>query len=528
MEGKRLSFAAVRKFCDPTNKEVHTMFPEDHFPPLPEEPKRLPLWPSDMSYVITVYYDSTRNFRDDDLERIWAETQAQYPGRKVCLESLNPLSLQYVSLSPFPEMEQRFKGKPGYVSDVEGRLFPSGSRHYTEFVKRNLAALQAHAMAMSTLLHANPQGLITPPEPDDDLRKKAVYRAMGPIIGNKTFHREDGQPDRPIVYPLVEHEGMLLGCTDFTKQRRIHWAREMTPAKAIEHGERRYAREMLFGISTEETKRQILFEAKNARPIFTPELLDPTQAASVTEPIMILAWYSQAIAALRKVCWLVATKQEASIAAQALYDESLVHKKVIGNPRLPRNRRSWEQLIGDLTDARTELIAEQCRPILAVNEMTYRISWQDEILAALMGTTYDSQVDCPDSPFDNPSKYIRHLADWIGELKRKRTATLNAYTADSIIEMWDRPAGTERLLLSQFPRATWDALAEVSAAVSHGARPDVEISYTWSTNPLQPFGYEDMGHQIALEGPLLCYPALEADHWRKKAQIIRGLGGFEL
>ncbi|MCK1590257.1 hypothetical protein [Bradyrhizobium sp. 169] len=302
----------------------------------------------------------------------------------------------------------------------------------------------------------------------------------------------------------------------------------MTRAKAVEHGERRYSREKLFSISTEETKAQLLFEAANAQHLFSPQLLDPAAIPVATSPTMILAWYSQAIAAMRKVCWLVATKQEASVVAQSLYEEAKLHGKAIGNPRLPRNRRTWEDLIVDLVDRRNELIAEQCPPVLAANGMTYEVSWRNEILAALMGATYDSQVDCPDSPFENPSRFIRHLADWIGQLKRKRTATLNAWTADSIIEMWDNNQQLEPLLLSQFPRATWAALVEVSEAVTRGQRPDVEVSYTWTTDLARPYGFEEAGNQIALEGPLLCYPALEADKWRENAQVMLGLRGFEL
>jgi hypothetical protein len=518
---------ALRKTCQ-TERDIFEQFLEDNFPPLPDELEELPLYPSNMAYKITVYYDSTRDFSNDDLERILTAARAQYPDRTVHLEPLNPSSLEYYSLSPFPEMERRFKGKDGYVADVEGRLYRSGSIHYTEFVRRNLAALQANAMAMATLLHAHPQGLIHPAEPDDELRKRAVYQAMGPIIGNKTFHREEGQPDQPVIYPLVEYKGMMLGCTDFSLKRRIHWAREMTPAKAVEHGERRYARDKLFGISTDETKKQLLLEAAHARHLFSPHLLDPAAIPVETNPAMILAWYSQAIAAMRKVCWLVATKQESSVAAQALYEEARVHRSAIGNPRLPRNRRTWEDLIVDLVDQRNELIVEQCPPVLAVNEMTYEISWRNEILAALMGATYDSQVDCPDSPFQNPSKFIRHLADWIGELKRKRTATLNAYTAASILELLDRDEQCERLLLSQFPRSTWAALADVSEAVSCGERPDVEVTYTWTTDPARPYGYANVGNRIALVGPLLCYPTLEADQWRENARVVLGLRGFEL
>ena len=230
---------------------------------------------------------------------------------------------------------------------------------------------------------------------------------------------------------------------------------------------------------------------------------------------------------MRKVCWLVATKQEASVAAQALYEEAQVHGGAIGNPRLPRNRRTWEDPIVDLVDQRNELIAEQCPPVLAVNEMTYDITWRNEILAALMGATYDSQVDCLDSPFQNPSMFIRHLAEWIGNLKRKRTATLHAYTAEGIFEL-ERNEQGERLLLSQFPRSTWAALANVSEAVCRDERPEVEVSYTWTTDPMRPYGYAEAANKIALEGPLLCYPALEANHWQAKAQVILGMRGFEV
>lgn len=508
-----------------TEEDVLDLLAEDNWPPLPNEPDLLPVYPSDAAYTITVYYDSTRDFRDDSLERIEMRARAQYPNRTVYLESLNPSSLEFYSLSPFPEMERRFKDK-GYVADVEGRLFNKGGKVYTEFFKRNLAALRANAMAMTALLHANPQGLM-PAEPDDELRKNAVYQALGPIIGNKTFHREEGQPDQPVIYPLVEHQGMLLGCTDFTQMRIIHWAHEMTPAKAVDHGERKNAREKLFDLSTDATKKQLLFEVEHARHLFSPHLLDPTAAPAATDPIMILAWYSQAIAAQRKVCWLISAKQEASVAAQSLYEEARMYGRAIGNPRLPRNRRTWGDLIVDLTDERNALIAEQCHPVRDHNEMIYEISWQNEILAALMGATYNSQVDCMESPFE-PSKLIRHLARWIGELKRKRTATLSEYTAEAILELLRNNQQSKRLLLSQFPQATWARLEEISEHVSRGEPLEIPVSYTWTTNPARPYGYADAGNEISLEGPLLCYPALETDHWREKAQILLGLGGFEL
>ena len=64
--------------------------------------------------------------------------------------------------------------------------------------------------------------------------------------------------------------------------------------------------------------------------------------------------------------------------------------------------------------------------------------------------------------------------------------------------------------------------------VSRGERPDVEVTYTWTTDPARPYGYAEAGNQIALEGPLLCYPALEANRWQESARVILGLRGFEL
>jgi hypothetical protein len=224
----------------------------------------------------------------------------------------------------------------------------------------------------------------------------------------------------------------------------------------------------------------------------------------------------------------VATRQEASLAAQSLYEEAAVHGRAIGNPRLPRTRRTWQDLIVDLDDQRSELIAKQCPPVRAVNEMTYDVSWRNEILAALMGATYDSQIDCTDSPFHNPSKFIRHLADWIGELKRKRTAILNPYTADAILEMRRNNQQKEPLLQSQFPRSTWERLAEISETVSRDEPSQVQVTYTWTTDPGRPYSFAAAGDRIALVGPLLCYPALEASQWQEKARIIVDLGGFEL
>jgi hypothetical protein len=82
----KMPFEALRESSCQTEEEFFAHFPDDNFPPLPDEPEELPLYPSDMAYKITVYYDSTRDFTEDKLEQILADARAQYPDRTVHLE----------------------------------------------------------------------------------------------------------------------------------------------------------------------------------------------------------------------------------------------------------------------------------------------------------------------------------------------------------------------------------------------------------------------------------------------------------
>jgi hypothetical protein len=54
-----MPFAAIRESWYQTEQDFFELFSDDNFPPLPDEPEDLPLYPSDMAYKITIYYDST-------------------------------------------------------------------------------------------------------------------------------------------------------------------------------------------------------------------------------------------------------------------------------------------------------------------------------------------------------------------------------------------------------------------------------------------------------------------------------------
>ena len=497
--------------------------------PPPEEFEAPTIYPSNPDYVISVYYDASRFPSDQALQDLFDRMQAQYAPRRIGLGKLDPKSLEYRSLSPFPEMEKLFFER-GFVADVEGRVFRVGHVASTRFAKRNVDALTANAMVMAALLNGYGHNLL-PQALEDETRIQRVHRVMAPVLGKETIYRSQELPAPSMIYPLAEHRGLLLGCTDFSNAQRLHWAFETTPALAIDQGGRQYPRDSLFERKMQSVREQLLFEAQNAAHLLGPNRLNPKLPHSNVSQAMIITWYSQAIAAMRKVCWLVSAEQDASVIAQSLYEEKNVHREVIGAPRLPDNARTWDVFIADQVDRRNEEItelAEDWGPIRGPIDMTYEITWDNEILAALMGATYRSDTDPTESPFQNRDIFVRCLAYWIGSLKRKRTATIDWYTAEGILEVC-RGECPSTLLLSQFSRATWLELEEVAEAITNGGSgTEIEVSYTWTRDLAAPYKCEERDGTLALEGPLLCFPVLAADEWREKAQTIETLRGFEV
>lgn len=191
----------------------------------------------------------------------------------------------------------------------------------------------------------------------------------------------------------------------------------------------------------------------------------------------------------------------------------------------------WDAFVADRVFTRNDEItqhAAQWGPILGPIDMTYKINWENEILAALMGATYRSDTDTTESPFDNRDIFVRCLAYWIGSLKRKRTATIDWYTAEGILEVC-RGEYPSTLLLSQFPKATWVELEELAEAITNGeSGTEIEVSYTWTRDLDAPYKCEERDGTLALEGPLLCFPILAAAEWREKARTIETLRGFEV
>lgn len=496
--------------------------------PLPEEIRAPTIYPSNPDYFISIYYDASRFPNEQAIENLFDRMQRQYAPRRIGLEQIEPKSLEYRSLSPFRKMEKLFLDR-GFVADVEGRMFGQGVRD-TKFVQRNKKVLNENAKAMAILLLARGHGLL-PPAHDGELREETVDRAMAPILGKETVREGRIAPELSKIYPLAEHQGLLLGCTDFTTPRRLHWATETTPAQVIDKGDRKEANLALFEHKMARVRNQLLFEFEHAPQLLRERFLDPQLNGAGVSRAMVLTWYSQVIAATRKVCWLASGDQEASVVAQSIYEEREVHGEVIGVSRLPKTVRTWGAFIADETRERHLEIANRAAewgPICESIDMIYEVTWDNEILAALMGATYRSDTDPTESPFQNRDIFVRCLAYWIGSLKRKRTATIDWYTAEGILEVC-RGEYPSTLLLSQFPKATWVELEEIAEAITNGeSGTEIEVSYTWTRDLHAPYKCQERDGMLALEGPLLCFPVLAAAEWREKARTIETLRGFEV
>lgn len=536
-----MSFAALR--ATSVEHDDYDTGPIPDFPDADVEPAAPELFPSDPLYCVSVFYDPEVIKGEAAFEKLYTDMQQEYPGRELYMRELNKGSMNYQRLSPFPESEARFL-RNGYVTDIEGRVFDQGPVSHSRYAKRNIAALTVNAVMMSTFLNKHPITAF-PQDMRAAARWRETWKMMAPVMGKLTMHQDERdaairaqerQPDRnpedmnPDLYPLVEYRGLLVGTQAFAVKHTLHWAYEMTPLTAWFAGNRDYECDALFGSHSKEMKDQIKFEAKNVPYLFRPRLLNAALTDDAVTPAMITTWYSQAMAAIRKVCWLVTTEEEPSLAAYALHQEHARHGAVLGGAdRLPPSAESWEQLIAALSAARAELIAETMPPVARDQTMTYKISWEQEILAGLMGATFDSHDEPGESPYSNPDIFTASLARWIGRLKRTRAATIDAWTADSILSFWDRSQDYEPLLLSQFPRTTWLCLVEIAEMLSANRdMPEVQVTYTWTRDRIRPYKCEDRNNVLALEGPLLCFPTLQADYWRAKAAVIAELEGFEL
>jgi hypothetical protein len=506
------------------------------------------LYPSNHYYTIKLFYDPARFRTAAERRRLLAQARAQHPDRKIELRALNPDALASFSISPHAHMEELFLER-GHVTDVEGRTEDLGRRFDLRVVARNIAVLRANGFYWSLMLQEQGRSLGLIRARLEAERNEEILGIMAPILGKRTEieapHLDaDDIADRPPIIPLVVHEQLMLG-TETPANFAVHIAYETTPGTAVDKGGRFEARKFLYADRTKSSSAQLSFELSHADRLFGRAGAIGAEANRAMNAA-ILTWFSQVIAAQRKICWISRASRSWDVGATQLRAEANLHGRVTGVERLPRKidqAKTWQQQI-DATVSAARLEIEHATGQIPQG-FVHEISLEDRIIAALNG----SAIECPDTEdefaFFEAGLHMVVLAHWIGSLKRTGQQTLDARMARYIRQGWGSIRTGGNCLLGQFPEETWLALVELAESFvppvhrAPGRLPvynrrgfreprPIAITYAWVTEQTleEPRLYRRTRTRLELRGPMLCFPSHQAQYWSEKAQVIRNLRGF--
>jgi hypothetical protein len=183
--------------------------------------------------------------------------EREYGGHELDVRNLDEASMGYERLSPFPESEARFLQR-GYVANVEGR----------DSIKKASAgpAMQSAMWRPSPSCHDDSDRLEqaanwrSRPCLNTRARRRDVWKTMAPIIGKRTLHQ--------MTTPLKS------SIRSSSRKNYQHWFRPQQ-------------------LSVEAIAEDVT--SWSSRP------------------------GSQAIAAIRNVCWLVTAEEDSSFTAHALH-----------------------------------------------------------------------------------------------------------------------------------------------------------------------------------------------------------------
>ncbi|UQD95992.1 hypothetical protein [Bradyrhizobium japonicum] len=525
-----MTFSALRKavaeqqadrheyFLDLYRLDRHTV-PADAFEHIDDED----LYPSNRYFPITLYYDPDR-ITERKRQKLFRDISLQplHRGRILRMRALQPDRLGRVSISLGPRFERLFLAR-GYVTDVEGRTTVDRGRLDTfKVVERNFATLRANAHLWARMLSDQGEAMF-----GKHLVKEHKRLAV-PILGKRRRN------ERPI--PLIRHADLFLGSEGPTYHDFL-LAHSTTPREAFAESGRSEAQEFLFGNLGREPIEQLEFELANAQVIWGGRRRVRAENRAAASAAVVV-WFSQAVAAQRRISWDSEIRRKWPVEQAALRSEAKLHPNVIGVHKIPAKGRAralqqqieWEinQIIG-----RTEKDTW--------NEFIGKISRDERILAALHG----SIVDLPAADIHElieSKEYLVIIAHWIGTLKRTGTQVFDENIARWLRLGW-KSIKSSKILYGQFPKTTWLRLIAsagkycLTPAVRAGALPRCRIegfskpftvTYEWVTmNTLDhPTACSWEGEVLALRGPMLCFPADKLLYWKQKASIIVRLKGF--
>ncbi len=481
------------------------------------QPEITPLSPE---WGATIYFDPEIFPNPVSFERVERHYANAYPGRHFSRCGLSKDGLQSFAIAKYPLVDELFRRR-GFVSDIEVTSFGRG-QHHSEIT--HLAVNKAAACFQFALVAYL---MSDPAQPIKDAVKESVDLAR--LIDGHVVRRDRSW--RPA--PLVERDGVFYVDERLQERECVHFALRWPPLLALENGQRDPF--SLCHAMPEDIAAQARFEFANSAAIFAGASADA-----------LLLWQQQVLAILRKVVWGIELATSASFERLGIAEVKARGKAL---RRLLADRRAvtagpvdsaLNAVVNDRKAAyRDSMIDENERSMiygqaLGSEEYHHGITTEQNVIATLHGSTYEPDFDWDDSgDRSDPLHWLAPLAQWIGQLKRRRHAVLNEQIGACIMAIfgdYDFDAGYDERLQNfasviedRLGDIAWTAIADAVPAVLDGSAAPVSVVYDWMQDADQPWAAERREDgTIVIRGPLLDFPVSRVEFWNEKAAVVPG------
>jgi hypothetical protein len=239
-------------------------------------------------------------------------------------------------------------------------------------------------------------------------------------------------------------------------------------------------------------------------------------------PDVVMVWYSQVVAYLRKAQAQVALEENPAILQVNVHHDA-TRAGVVPNPNRskPDRAATVREVIAGMAPyfhRRLPLPRTLAKPVEAdTNASIVRELTQDQLFsAALHGAPLDQN-----DPF-NEANGLVELAYWIGGLKRKRQEVLTVDIARRLLHpyYWD-----PEFFVSLFSETVWHAIDEAARIVLANGEA-LPVEYRW-TRDLETPWFADLNPQrLTIQGPMLNFPVFQLRYWKEKTATARATDGF--
>lgn len=479
-----------------------------------------PVSPSSEGYEAYVYIDQDRYGDTKSIDKILAHCKNVLLRRKLHNRLFPKLitraSLKHHRFIAFPKAEKKFI-KVGYVCEIEAREVTPGQRIDSIFNAAHKCAVHAQALVMEEIVRTlGPTFFGWSPEVvGDELRK-----ALAPLFGRGANRS----------YVLVERNGILLGTEHADHLDVIHAAFAGTPDSWIRQGRSAIGLGYFGERGPRDVRSQVQFELQQrvCEAIFGARHW-PSRARDrrdlTVSPEMVMVWYSQWLAALKKVTWRVGLEEAPGTLTNILsLEQQATGAKPVGfGGRLPKRDPAKDEhsLIRTELEKTLDYIGGINGRKAAVEQIKVNLSSLDLVIGQLSGMTFD------DRAADEPPAPLYMVSSWLGEMRLKGHVVLNGEFWDELCyaeyesddESWD-------LLQFMLPDEIWRFLKNAAVEISRTDR-KIDVIYEWTRNEQQPWAVKRTRNRLWIRGPLLHFPTYQIQRWADAAGMVKKQRGFQ-